>query len=178
MKAINGADLDTLAEPFLTRAYRLAAIIDREGLPFVLFEARRTCTKQQSYFMQGRKVVAGITVVADRTKIITKARPGHSAHNFGCAVDFVLDTDPNHPFWHGDSRPTGMWDTGLEKGRYVRPACRLAWERYGRAVKEADLEWGGAWKFRDMPHAQLFGWEKHRPHNWKDIVLRELEAGR
>jgi hypothetical protein len=178
MKAIGGADLDTLAEPFLAKAYRLAEIIDRDGLPFVLFEARRTFTKQQQYFMRGRAVKAGLTVVVDRSQIITKARPGTSAHNWGLAVDFVLDTDPKHPFWHGDTRPIGMWDTGYANGKCLRPACKLAWERYGLAAEHVGLEWGGRWKFTDMPHSQLRGWETLRPKDWKDVVLRELAAGR
>ncbi len=179
MKAMGDADLDTLAEPFLTKAYRLAEIIDREGLPFVIFEARRSFTKQQQYFMRGRAAKLGVTVVVDPSHVITKARPGQSAHNWGCAVDFVLDMDPKHPFWHGDTRPTGMWDTGYANGKNLRPACKLAWERYGRAVKEADLEWGGNFAgLVDLPHAQLRGWEKVRPRDWKDIALRELAAGR
>lgn len=174
---MNNADLDSLAEPFLTKAYRLKAIIERDGLPFVLLEARRTFTRQQEYFMRGRENVNGVTRVVDKRKVITNARPGASPHNFGLANDYVIDV--KSAWWDSSEKPTGMWDTGYEGGKLVRAASKLAWERYGRAVKEADLEWGGNWaSIKDLPHSELYEWTKYRPANWQEIVQRELEAGR
>jgi len=171
------ADLDSLADPFKAKAYRLQEIIDRDGLPMRLMEARRKFTTQRDYFMKGRGDSHGITVVVDKSKVITQARPGQSPHNWGLAVDYVIDTDHAHPYWAEEALPTGAWDTGYDGKTLARPNVKLVWERYGRAVKEADLEWGGHWKFVDMPHAQLFGWDRYRPANWQEIVIRELSNG-
>lgn len=163
-------DLDALAEPFRAKARLLQDRIERDGLPFVLFEARRTFTRQAELYAQGRirdekgvwRVIGGIS---------TKAMPGQSPHNWGYAVDFVLD--PAHSWW-GSTRPKGPWDLGDKD----RPLPKLAWERYGRLVRETGLRAGMDWTWKDWPHAELPGWEKYRPKDWPVAAQREIEAGR
>lgn len=65
---------------------------------------------------------------------VTNAGPGESWHNFGFAFDAV-------PVSEG--KP--VWNT-------ISPL----WSKFGRAVEEAGLVWGGSWKkFPDYCHVQV-----------------------
>lgn len=163
------ASLDDLADPFRAKAVLLQDRLERDGLPFVLFEARRTFSRQRDLYAIGRKRDAqGVWRVVGEVR--TKALSGQSAHNWGLAVDFVLD--PQHPWW-GAAKPTGPWDVGTD----ARPLPRLAWERYGRLVREGGLTWGGDWEW-DKPHAELPGWRALRPKDWLRVAEAEAAAGR
>jgi peptidoglycan L-alanyl-D-glutamate endopeptidase CwlK len=164
-------DLEQLADPFKGKAVRLVELIAREGIPFRVFETRRSFTRSQELFMQGRTYVQGVVKVTG--PIVTNARPGSSPHNWGLAVDCVLVTDPQHAWWAGEALPKGPWDTGHADH------IALAWQRYGRCVRACDLIWGGDWNgFKDYPHAEVKQWDTYRPDNWQDVVSRELSAGR
>jgi peptidoglycan L-alanyl-D-glutamate endopeptidase CwlK len=69
------------------------------------------------------------------TKWKTNACPGESFHNYGEAVDGVPIVN-GRPVWNYEENP-------------------MVWDIYGKAVKNAGLEWGGDWKKKDLPHAQL-----------------------
>lgn len=170
MSTVN-ADIDSLAEPFKARAERLLALVEREGLPFRLFESRRAFTRSQELFMRGRAYGAGgVVTVVDKSKVVSNARAGASPHNWGLAIDCVLVLD--HTFWDDEEAPKNPWSTDT-------PLQRLAWERYGRCVRQADLSWGGDWvSFKDLPHAELRTWKTLRPSNWQAIAIREVQAGR
>ncbi len=83
----------------------------------------RTFAEQNALYAQGR------------TKpgfIVTKARGGHSYHNFGLA-----------------------WDIGLFSGRKYLTASPW-YDRLGALAKDHRLTWGGDWKtLRDTPHYQV-----------------------
>jgi D-alanyl-D-alanine carboxypeptidase len=168
-------DVDSLAEPFKGRCLKLLDRIEQEGLPFCLFETYRSMTRCQELWLKGRRVDPATGLVSVVGPVVTRARPGEGPHSWRIAADFVLETDPNHPWWsEADDLadlPKNPWDTS-------NPLLRLTWERLGRAAAAADLEWGGGWTFKDLPHVQLRDWKKYRPANWKAIVLRELAAGR
>lgn len=66
-------------------------------------------------------------------KIVTRARGGQSNHNFGLAVDLC-------PFVNG--KPD--WN-----------ASPAIWQQIGNQAERLGLEWGGNWKFVDLPHVQL-----------------------
>lgn len=67
--------------------------------------------------------------------IVTKAKGGQSMHNWQVAFDFVpLDAN-------------GKPDWGNTK----------AFEQCGKIAQSLGLEWGGGWKFKDMPHCQFTG---------------------
>lgn len=77
-------------------------------------------------------------------RIVTKAGPGQSAHNYGLAVDCV-------PMIAG--KP--VWDSK-----------HPAWQTYGRLVREAGMVWAGDWRrFREYPHAQAPGF------NWREMIV-------
>lgn len=161
------SDLELLADPFKARAYRLVDMLAREGLPFRVFETRRSFARSQVLYMQGRTYDHGVIKVIGPT--VSNAHAGESGHNWGLALDAILITKPDHAWYEGHSEdlPRNPWDMG-------NPLLKLAWDRYGRCVRACDLEWGGGWKLKDFPHAEYPRWEQLRPSNWKDVVQREL----
>lgn len=66
-------------------------------------------------------------------KIVTNARAGQSSHESGRAFDFVLITNGKTD-----------WDSRNKNWRVV-----------GEIGEKLGLEWGGRWKFVDLPHFQL-----------------------
>lgn len=66
---------------------------------------------------------------------VTNARAWQSFHNYGIAADLC-------PFVNG--KPD--WN-----------ASREVWNAIGKEAERLHLEWGGRWKFRDLPHVQMPG---------------------
>lgn len=162
--------LSALQEPFKGRALLLAERIERAGLPLVLFEGVRSFTRQRDLYAKGRiRDAKGVWRIVDQKQVVTKALPGQGAHNWGLATDFVLDV--NHAWW-GSARPKGPWDQGSAE----RPLPKLAWEKYGRLVRETELRWGGDWGW-DLPHCELPDWRNLRPKDWVRVVEQKLAAG-
>lgn len=89
-------------------------------------------------------------------RVVTNARGGQSYHNYGLAVDIVLliDRDKNGTF------ETASWDT-----RADWDGDRIAdWIEVVDVFKKYGWEWGGDWRFKDLPHFQkTFG------KNWRDL---------
>lgn len=78
--------------------------------------------------------------------IVTKAKGGQSMHNWKCAFDFVpLDAK-------------GKADWGNPK----------AFDACGKIAQSLGLEWGGSWKFKDMPHCQFTN----------GLTLADFQAGK
>jgi len=105
----------------------------------------------------------GLTVLSStRTgdKIVTKALPGQSPHNFypSLAVDCVLDPDRVTVGPHPDNaRLPNLWET---RAKYTDAA--RAWADYGAAVRAAGLVWGGDFKsLKDLPHCELRNWRAY-----------------
>jgi peptidoglycan L-alanyl-D-glutamate endopeptidase CwlK len=93
----------------------------------------RTFAEQDALYQQGRKKPG---------KIVTKAKPGQSFHNYGLAFDFVLIID-GKASWKVDEN----WLKVIEH-----------FERNG-------YEAGHRWKFKDSPHIQkTFG------YGWRDLL--------
>jgi peptidoglycan L-alanyl-D-glutamate endopeptidase CwlK len=82
---------------------------------------------------------------AKRPKV-TNARGGESYHNYGLAIDIVLLKDKN-----GDGTfETASWETNVDfDGDGVAD-----WMEIVKIFKSYGWEWGGDWKFTDMPHFQ------------------------
>lgn len=159
--------VEALSEPFRAKARLLTEKVGTSGLPLRLFEGVRTFARQQDLYAKGRKRDAkGVWRITEPSKVVTKAVPGQGAHNWGYAVDFVLDPESE---WWGACRIAGPWDVGDAKN----PLPKLAWEKYGRLVRECGLRWGGDWGW-DMPHAELPGWREFRPKDWVRVVEKAL----
>lgn len=169
-------DISTLADPFRAKAQQLVDTIEREGLPFEISETRRAFSRTAALFMQGREYDSS-GVIQRVGPIVSNARAGESPHNWGLALDCKMTVV--HPWWDGDIPAKGPFDTGYDGTTLARPAAMHAWERYGRTIKACGLDWGGLWKsIKDLPHAEMPRWQSLRPTNWKEIALREVQAGR
>ena len=95
------------------------------------YQGMRTLGEQSKLYDQGRTPESK----AKGEKIVTMAMPGDSAHNWGCATDWV----EYRPGW----APSEIW-------------AKSNWDLYGECVRKAGLQWGGLWrKFPDRPHNEL-----------------------
>jgi peptidoglycan LD-endopeptidase CwlK len=103
--------------------------------------ALRTFAAQQELYNQGRTTPG---------KIVTKAKPGSSFHNYGLAVDLVR-LDGTKADW------------SYEMSNLLPYA-----KKYG-------IDWGGSWKkFKDYPHFEkTFGYSHKQllaKHNAKEFI--------
>lgn len=107
------------------RMARVLAAVEAIGHPMTITAGLRTLEEQQRLYAQGRTMPGPVVTNCDGVR-----KP--SNHQGGRAVDcaFMVDGQPS-------------WDT------------RLPWTLYGEAVRVVGLVWGGAWKLRDLPHAEL-----------------------
>lgn len=97
----------------------------------------RTFEEQNTLYAQGRTKPG---------KIVTNARGGESMHNYGLAIDIVLlvDKDKNGTF------ESASWETNVDfDGDGIAD-----WMEVVKIFKMYGWEWGGDWKFVDMPHFQ------------------------
>ncbi len=118
--------LDQLYFPFLERLFDVIADCKAAGHQYYATMGFRTYAQQDALYAQGRTIPGAI---------VTAARGGQSAHNFGIAVDFTHDSDILKPGLQPD------WDT-----KNYLPL--------GKAAKLRGLVWGGDWSKPDMPHVQ------------------------
>jgi|SRR5580692_4120757 peptidoglycan L-alanyl-D-glutamate endopeptidase CwlK len=113
------------AEQFLEAAYQA-------GLDVLVYCTMRTFDEQTMLYAQGRTVPG---------KIVTNAKAGQSAHNYGLAFDGA-------PLIGGKI----AWDDHPH------------WLLYGQVAKQIGLEWAGTWvSFKEYPHIQLPNWEQLKP---------------
>jgi peptidoglycan L-alanyl-D-glutamate endopeptidase CwlK len=133
--------IDSLKDPFRSQISSLKCLIDKEELPFIIFETLRSNERQEKL----------------KTAGTSKAGAGQSPHNYGLACDFVLDTKKikvrERP-WNGKMYPDA-WD-------YETLEAKAAYDRLGELAESIGLEWGGRWKFLDVPHVQLKDWKEFK----------------
>ena len=101
-------------------------------------DARRTMAQQRDIYAQGRTKPG---------KVVSNAKPGQSAHNFGYAVDlWPLKAD-------------GDFDWG---------ASRKLFDAMGAVAVELGLTWGGNFKsILDLPHVESAQW-KTQQARWRN----------
>ena len=97
----------------------------------------RTVAEQDALFAQGRTKPG---------PIVTKAKGLMSYHNYGLAIDIVLVVDKDG----NGSYETASWDTKTD----FDGDKKSDWSEIVTIFKEYGWEWGGDWKFLDMPHFQ------------------------
>lgn len=113
----------------ILRVIRLVKFAYVDGMAFAAFQGERTWEQQAALYAQGRTAPG---------KIVTKAGPGDSGHNYGLAVDLVEDGDPDM---------AGIQWSWKNNADYLK---------LGKLAKSSGLEWGGFWKsFQDYPHVSL-----------------------
>jgi peptidoglycan LD-endopeptidase CwlK len=127
--------LDDLRPVMQPKARAFKAACEADGLDVLIYCTLRTLDEQATLYAQGRTTPG---------RIVTKARPGSSAHNYGLALDGV-------PMFNG--KPA--WKTtGAELD---------LWVRYGRLANQCGLEWAGGWaRFREFPHIQMPNWRDYK----------------
>jgi hypothetical protein len=108
---------------------------DALGITIRVTQGMRTFAEQQKLYDQGR---------TEPGKIVTKAKPGSSYHQYGLAVDLV-------------ELVNGVVDWEYDMSKIVPFALK-----YG-------IQWGGNWAstFKDYPH-----FEKHFDINWRVLLSR------
>jgi peptidoglycan L-alanyl-D-glutamate endopeptidase CwlK len=102
----------------------------------------RTFAEQNALYAQGR--------TAKGAKV-TNAIGGQSFHNYGLAIDIVLliDKDGNGTY------EAASWDTTTD----FDADRKSDWQEIVHIFKMHGWEWGGDWRFKDMPHFQkTFGY--------------------
>lgn len=124
---INSRDIADLtpATQALAKAFQRACA--QVGLDVLIYSTKRDNAYQAHLYAQGR---------THPGKVVTNAKPGTSWHNYGVAFDAVPLRD-GKPVWGSKA-----------------PADRALWQTMGQCGERAGLEWGGRWKFVDMPHFQ------------------------
>lgn len=114
---------------FQAKAREFVEASKAAGLDVLVYCTYRDRAEQDELYTHGRTAPG---------KIVTNARAGQSAHNFGLAFDGV-------PLIAG--KPA--WD---DHG---------AWKIYGQVAAAVGLEWAGTWvKFKEMPHIQMPAWKQ------------------
>ena len=120
-----GIQLDQLYLPFLQRLLDMIAGLNNENFFFKASQGYRSFPVQDDLFAKGRTAPG---------PIVTQARGGESAHNFGLAVDFVRIID-GAASWKNED-----------------------YDILGFAAAEYGLVWGGSWTRPDRPHIQFPGY--------------------
>lgn len=101
----------------------LCAELSPEWQPYY---GRRELADQARLYEMGRTLPGSI---------VTDAKAGESAHNYGCASDWTLWDKQGKPYW--------------------KPVDSPVWKPLEKACKLAKGEWGGTFKRQDAPHVQL-----------------------
>lgn len=117
------------------------ALCDVLPLHWQPYQGYRTFEQQAGLYAQGRHVPG---------KIVTMARGGESAHNYGCASDWILWDIENKPVWIEKDDP--------------------AWQEYVDAIEKVGLQPGKA--FGDIDHNEL-----KIDCSWKNDVLGVWKKG-
>jgi len=113
-------------EPFLAEVEKVMA---SKGVTVEVISGLRSWAAQAALFAQGRTKTG---------RIVTKARPGSSWHNYGLAIDLGLFKD-------------GVY---LDEKQPVQ-ADKL-YAEIGRIAEVHGIEWAGNWKtFTENPHFQI-----------------------
>jgi hypothetical protein len=128
---LSRVDVSMLYPPFLVR---LRAMLDEawrsSKRSYWVVEGHRSYKRSDELFEQGRTKPG---------PVVTNAKAGQSAHNFGIAADLVRDSYLDRAGVQPDYRPE-------------------SYELLGVLCPKHGLVWGGSWRFKDLPHVQLPGY--------------------
>jgi len=110
--------------PDLAQRVRRTLVRTREeGMSMQVNQVYRPVAGQDRLYAQGRTAPG---------EIVTRARGGHSWHNYGLAADVVFSTPEGEPDWPDAAN----------------------WTRYGQIAADHGLTWGGTWSTPDRPHVE------------------------
>lgn len=127
---MSSRSLDDLHPQFRQKAHDFLDAAKAAGLDVLVYCTLRSMAEQDELYTHGRTAPG---------PIVTNARAGQSAHNYGLAFDGV-------PMIHG--KP--MWDQS-----------HPSWVTYGHVASAVGLEWAGTWRsFKEYPHIQAASWKQ------------------
>ena len=127
---INSRKLEDLHPTVRAKVQQFIQKCDEAGIDLLVTSTYRDHESQAELYAQGRTKPG---------KIVTKAKPGQSWHNWKVAVDVV-------PLRNG--KP--VWGT--------TGADSELWEKVGEIGESVGLEWAGRWKtFKEFAHFQYTG---------------------
>lgn len=160
------SSLSSLSEPFRSAIVWLRHRLDEKNIPVLLWETGRTPQRQRFLYKNGS----------------SQSEPGESAHEFGFAADFVIDSERCE---------TGrmVWSSEGGSSRWVpfhfdcqSPQAVATWRRFGAEVERCGLAWGGNWRplSRDgigwaYTHVEMAGWRTYRPTSGKITKKQDAE---
>jgi len=135
-------DLEPVTRELCERFLQEAALA---GINLRVTHTLRTLDEQLHLWAKGRALRDGVWVVTNPAAIVTKARPGASAHNYGLAFDICFAGAQPYP---DESDPR--------------------WLLLGQIAERIGLDWGGPLgagdKFTfDRPHFQRRDWKRYIP---------------
>ncbi len=146
--------LNTLDEPFRSRAVQLIALVQHDlenwgDVYLTVEDGRRSFADQLKDYAKGRIWKEGKWVLNPAAKIVTNALPGFSAHQYNRAIHLVLrysapDKKDGMHHWVKDEDP--RWRTII-----------------GDRAKQLGLVWGG-----DI--SGLYDASHVEDPNWKDLA--------
>lgn len=163
-------DLSHLHPIVRERVEAVLAQLKTENLPFVLFEAYRSPQRQRHLLRSGKGV--------------TNADAWQSPHQYGLAVDLVLDIDGVNP-WETKGKYGKLWDqlhvvareNDLEPLSWEKPHLELKgfkWKtlKAGQYPANGDIEWA------ENLEATIIGWGEGAPPVPKILPGRPSVPGR
>lgn len=131
-------NLDLLYPEFRDVLFEVIAACNARGVTYIATYGYRTYGEQMSLWVKGRTVPG---------QIVTNARGGESAHNFGLAVDFVRDIDnakPGvQPSWDAKDYDVLIEEAqkrGLHSGKGYKDWPHVSWPGYVSAHDLKDLD--------------------------------------
>lgn len=129
-------NLDLIYPPFLEKILDVIAACRDRGAFYVATHGFRTYGEQMELWSQGRTKPGNI---------VTNAKGGQSAHNFGLAIDFVRDARRglgSYGWLKGDYDILAeeAEKAGLHSGKAYRDWPHVAWPGYVSARNLAELD--------------------------------------
>lgn len=131
---MKGNRRDTIAKRlnglYLPNYYKLCSELSDEWQPYC---GLRTFEQQDEIYKKGRDDNG---VINKPYLVVTQSKPGESAHQYGCASDWTIFDENDHP----------VWITKQDR----------RWEEFANACAKSDLQWGGFFNnFTDFYHNEL-----------------------
>ena len=113
-------------EPFIVQVELMLA---PKGVTVEVISGLRSWSAQAALYAQGRTKPG---------KIVTKARPGSSWHNYGLAIDL------------------GLFKNGVYLDEKKPAEADKLYAEIGKLASSMGIEWAGNWKsFQETPHFQV-----------------------
>jgi peptidoglycan L-alanyl-D-glutamate endopeptidase CwlK len=128
------------------RAQKFTAQCDQQGITLLVTCTFRSSDEQAALFAQGRNPLAVVNTLRTHAglgpieesanKVVTKAKPGQSLHEYKCALDVVP----------------------LESGKCIWDGNHPIWRKVAAIGKSCGLEWAGDWvHMKEVAHFQYTG---------------------